>query len=579
MRNKIKKQVIKLRRKILKKRNPSSTQKKAIITRDIISNSKNQEDLVLKIIDNYNLNKKNVKLYKTVEELKENWDLSDQELLQEAHYCFNNEKMIQTSSEKYIHDIQINKNLKKLSDKFSLLQKKYMIVAKGKKEWNKNKKAVGMVIPVPEAINFYFDTFFFITLDVLSEISKSKNVFSELFDTENLSTNEIYKYMVFNDIENLMIYRIGNSHIMIEHKSNGEKNERQNAFSNESKRRLIKMFKSDIKVNEGDKSSEIKGTKHFSLENIISKSDSLPINNSTFRITLQAQSNKRSTFLTRDQVDYTIDIRNLNTGKKLRKPEEIGYLPEDLEKIKNCLFDDRLNEPVKKLTAFVGAPSSGKSTTIASIVQYYLWDEKRQIATWLDETQEFELNGIQHIDFSENDKNRNKEAVQSWESSFQTTLTKKIDFICFGEVIGDEAIKYCMKAVGRGRGVFNTAHTSDCHSFIIKIEDLGFRPAQYIPYLGQIIHHEFVPGKCDCSDNKECKKCKGSGLYGKVLIYERVEFTNKIPLNANLVNDFYEYIKSGQILYKSKYEVAKSKYEQGLITEEILLSFEENKRI
>lgn len=537
----------------------------------IINDNKTHDEMIVKVIENETNKGKNIKFYHTLTELQEDWSLSD--------YHYLEDKFLLYKERNSNADIKNVERLKKLSDKFTILQENYMIVAKGIADWNKDFKAVGMLYPVPEAIEFYFDSYFYFTIDVLSDINKNKNKnnFLNYINTDNINSYDIYKHMVTNEISNLIIIRYSeNKYSIILDDVPLDEKIIENAFTKKTMKILTRKILDDIGGNQNSKEPELSGAVHFSIENIENALD-LKVKDTTFRVILSKQSNIYKYDF--GEIDYLIHIRNLDAGKKIRRPEEIGYMEKDREAIIEGFYDKALMQIKKKLTVFLGEPSSGKSTSEASFIKYEMVEKYKLMVLWLDKLQEFQIEGVHHKDFSEDKNSKSLSQKDSWAKALTSSLKINYDLICYGEIIEDEDIKACIEAISRGRGIFTTNHTTDCHGFILKLHGLGFKPVQYVSYLGQLIHQQFVPRLCECKGlDADCPTCKGTGKDGKVLIYERASFSNDLPANADLVNNFYKYINEGLIDYRSKYEVALDKYNNGEISVEILESFKRYER-
>lgn len=130
-----------------------------------------------------------------------------------------------------------------------------------------------------------------------------------------------------------------------------------------------------------------------------------------------------------------------------------------------------------------------------------------------------------------------------------------------------------------------TMHTNDTRSIFTVLENAGLKPYQYLPSLRLLVHHTLVPKICPkCNGTGEiheegikdtsCAECYGTGAKGREVIYEIAFLVpGKVPLDANPAKDFDELIKSGAIIFRSKEEIAKRKFDLGLIDEDVYRSF------
>lgn len=219
---------------------------------------------------------------------------------------------------------------------------------------------------------------------------------------------------------------------------------------------------------------------------------------------------------------------------------KLGFEPEDLEVFKRGIY---LPQGMVLIT---GPTGSGKTTTIYSA----LADLNRpdvNISTAEDPV-EFNLEGI-------NQMQMNADIDVTFSSALKTFLRQDPDIIMVGEIRDLETAEISAKAASTGHLVVSTLHTNDAPQTISRLIEMGV-PAYVITSTINLIVAQRLVGKiCDrCKQPQQvpqkvlvelgidpqevgqykimqgagCNQCNGTGIKGRIAIFELMEMSEKI---------------------------------------------------
>lgn len=219
---------------------------------------------------------------------------------------------------------------------------------------------------------------------------------------------------------------------------------------------------------------------------------------------------------------------------------KLGFEPEDLDVFKRGIY---LPQGMVLIT---GPTGSGKTTTIYSA----LADLNRpdvNISTAEDPV-EFNLEGI-------NQMQMNADIDVTFSSALKTFLRQDPDIIMVGEIRDLETAEISAKAASTGHLVVSTLHTNDAPQTISRLIEMGV-PAYVITSTINLIVAQRLVGKiCErCKQPQQvpqkvlidlgidpqdvgqykimkgtgCNQCNGTGIKGRIAIFELMEMSEKI---------------------------------------------------
>lgn len=219
---------------------------------------------------------------------------------------------------------------------------------------------------------------------------------------------------------------------------------------------------------------------------------------------------------------------------------QLGFEPDDME-----LFQNRINEP-QGLVLVTGPTGSGKTTTLYSAL-WSLNDPQINISTAEDPV-EFNLDGINQVQVHPDIGFNFAEALRSF-------LRQDPDVILVGEIRDLETAEIAFKAASTGHLVLSTLHTNDAPSTISRLLDMGVQPYLITSTVSLIVAQRLAGRICErCKvphrvedgvliaagakpeevssyrvmKGEGCGTCNGSGIKGRVAIYELMEMSTPL---------------------------------------------------
>jgi type IV pilus assembly protein PilB len=223
-------------------------------------------------------------------------------------------------------------------------------------------------------------------------------------------------------------------------------------------------------------------------------------------------------------------IRLLYGGDARIKKNDLGFLPEDLEKL------TRLFHQPYGAIIITGPTGSGKSTTLSAFLEE-LNNAGRNIIT-VEDPVENPLLGVSHI-------NASHSGGLGFADALKHILRQDPDVIMVGEMRDEETARIAVQAALTGHVVLSTLHTNDAAGVIERLTDMGVEHYLAAAALNGIISQRLVRRVCtDCSApallSREqaiilelapdtpvfagagCGRCHFSGYRGRFAVYEYV---------------------------------------------------------
>ncbi len=243
-----------------------------------------------------------------------------------------------------------------------------------------------------------------------------------------------------------------------------------------------------------------------------------------------------------DEAEVRVSTVPVAFGEKLvLRLQSAEILMSDLDKLG---FSERDYETYKRflkntfgMILMTGPTGSGKSTTLYSTLRY-LSSPEINIVTIEDPIE------MVFEDF-------NQIAVQpqidvTFSTILRNILRQDPDIVMIGEIRDDETARYAVQASLTGHLVFSTLHTNDAVGAVTRLLDLGLEPYLISSTLIGVVAQRLVRVICpDCKTakwisakeleafgvkinmekakvfyGKGCEKCRGTGYYGRIGIYE-----------------------------------------------------------
>lgn len=219
---------------------------------------------------------------------------------------------------------------------------------------------------------------------------------------------------------------------------------------------------------------------------------------------------------------------------------KLGFESDDLK-----LFKDSVNLP-QGMVLITGPTGSGKTTTIYSALAE-LNKADVNISTAEDPI-EFNLEGINQVQM-------NPDIDLNFSSALRAFLRQDPDIIMVGEIRDLETAEIAFKAASTGHLVLSTLHTNDAASTIVRLTEMGVAPYLISSTVNLVVAQRLVGKVCEqCKEplqvpeatllnlgvskvdiprfnlmrGKGCQNCNGTGIRGRLAIYELMPLTEKI---------------------------------------------------
>ena len=253
-------------------------------------------------------------------------------------------------------------------------------------------------------------------------------------------------------------------------------------------------------------------------------------------------------------------IRLLYGHSTRRKKHELGFLPEDLEKL-TALF----HQPYGAIF-MTGPTGSGKSTTLNSFLEE-LDSTELNIVT-VEDPVENPLLGVNHVSID-------TQKGLTFNQALKYILRQDPDIIMIGEIRDKETAQIATQAAITGHLVLSTLHTNDAAGVIERLADMGIEPYLVASSLNGIISQRLVRKICEkCITETElspqhsqflkidasttvykgigCLHCGNTGFRGRVAIYEYIIMNEELrrQMGTN-PNDFAITVRSQKGLRKN----------------------------
>lgn len=219
---------------------------------------------------------------------------------------------------------------------------------------------------------------------------------------------------------------------------------------------------------------------------------------------------------------------------------KLGFEEDDLK-----LFKANINLP-QGMVLITGPTGSGKTTTIYSALAE-LNKPDVNISTAEDPV-EFNLEGINQVQM-------NPDIELTFTNALKTFLRQDPDIVMVGEIRDLDTAEISFKAASTGHLVVSTLHTNDAPSTIIRLTEMGVASYLITSCVNLIVAQRLVGKICEnCKapvqvppqtllnlgiaqeevgdykifKGKGCANCNGSGIKGRLAIYELFPMVEKI---------------------------------------------------
>ena len=233
-------------------------------------------------------------------------------------------------------------------------------------------------------------------------------------------------------------------------------------------------------------------------------------------------------------------LRILDRSSLILDMQSLGFEPGMLENFRRVL------QLPHGLIVITGPTGSGKTTTLYAALNA-IKSTTKNIVT-IEDPVEYQLSKINQV-------HTKPDIGLTFAAGLRSILRQDPDIIMVGEIRDRETADICIRSSLTGHLVLSTLHTNDAVSAISRLKDMGIEPYLLAATLTIVMAQRLVRRICEeCSipweptqelrnrlesmngkytawnfrRGKGCKRCGGSGYFGRVAIYEQFLVTDKI---------------------------------------------------
>lgn len=225
-----------------------------------------------------------------------------------------------------------------------------------------------------------------------------------------------------------------------------------------------------------------------------------------------------------------ITMRILDTARALFKLEELGFMPQTLDKYRRSYI-----KPYGTILV-TGPTGSGKSTTLYATLNVLNSHEKKIIT--VEDPVEYRLPGITQIQI-------NNHAGLTFAKGLRSIVRSDPDIIMVGEIRDLETAKIAIESALTGHLVLSTLHTNDAPSALTRLVEMGLEPFLVTSAVDCVLAQRlarklcayckepFTPpremlaeagivseGEVTLYRAKGCSRCFNTGYKGRIGVYE-----------------------------------------------------------
>ena len=181
----------------------------------------------------------------------------------------------------------------------------------------------------------------------------------------------------------------------------------------------------------------------------------------------------------------------------------------------------------------VGPTGSGKTTTLYTVMETLNTRDKKIIT--IEDPVEYQMNGLSQVQV-------NHKIGLDFASGLRNIVRQDPDVILVGEIRDKETAEIAINAALTGHLVLSTLHTNDAAGAVSRLQDMGIEGFLISSSLVGVLSQRLVRTICwSCRgdgilDDCKCKKCHGSGMYGRTGIFELLIVNEELrqAVNNNL---------------------------------------------
>jgi len=251
-------------------------------------------------------------------------------------------------------------------------------------------------------------------------------------------------------------------------------------------------------------------------------------------------------------------MRLLNRSEMLISLQDLGMQQNTFLTVKGLISKSY------GMVLITGPSGSGKTTTLYSLL-HELRSKEKNIIT-LEDPVEYHFEDIRQSRIR-------PDLGFTFASGMRSILRQDPDVVMIGEIRDPDTAEHAVRASLTGRIVFATVHSNSTIGTVARLVDMNIERSliayalngvlsqrlvrkicshckeSYVPKEAYLKYFKLDVSSCEFVRGKGCKECNGTGYFGRVGIFEVLEFDDNIRsliVERASMNDLQEYIeKSG----------------------------------
>ena len=217
-------------------------------------------------------------------------------------------------------------------------------------------------------------------------------------------------------------------------------------------------------------------------------------------------------------------VRIFYQNDTLTELDKLGFNPT----IESSLMDfARKNQGILLLT---GPAGSGKSTTLAALLQYILQQFPGKSIVALEDPVERAVPGVTQVQIE-------PRGEMTFPVALRSLLRQDPEVLMIGEIRDAETAKIAIEAGLTGHLLMSTMHSGNCSGALLRLLEMNIEPYQVTSGVSAILNQRLVRKLCEHCNEKTtdgtyeprcCEKCHQTGFAGRVLLAEMVELDGQL---------------------------------------------------
>jgi type II secretory ATPase GspE/PulE/Tfp pilus assembly ATPase PilB-like protein len=217
-------------------------------------------------------------------------------------------------------------------------------------------------------------------------------------------------------------------------------------------------------------------------------------------------------------------VRIFYQNDTLTELDKLGFNPT----IESSLMDfARKNQGILLLT---GPAGSGKSTTLAALLQYILHQFPGKSIVALEDPVERAVPGVTQVQIE-------PRGEMTFPVALRSLLRQDPEVLMIGEIRDAETAKIAIEAGLTGHLLMSTMHSGNCSGALLRLLEMNIEPYQVTSGVSAILNQRLVRKLCEHCKEKStdgiygpsgCGKCHNTGFAGRVLLAEMVELDGQL---------------------------------------------------